>query len=115
MAEVAGSDVSRTMIHFVETGQARPSKRVLGLIARRTGKAPSYFMVREGVGPREDEDLATELSAAVVRLKRFARGRQLSDVERDGLLLAEVALRQAASLVRSIQRRRQALSKTSGK
>lgn len=100
------------MIHFVETGQARPSKRVLRLIARRTGKPPSYFMVREGVGSREDPDLAAVLLEAVGRLKRFARVRQLSDVEREGVQLAEVALRQAASLVRSIQRRRQSSSIT---
>lgn len=104
LAEVAGSEVSRTMIHFVETGQSRPSKRVLGLIARRTGKPLSYFMWREKDELRDRDDVAAELSAAAHRLKRLVNARNFGDVEREALLFAQVTLRQAASLTRSIQR-----------
>lgn len=44
LAQVAGDDVSRAFIHLVEQGVARPSLRVLELIAQRTGKRPDYFL-----------------------------------------------------------------------
>lgn len=106
LADVAGSEVSRTMIHFVETGRSRPSKRVLSLIAKRTRKTPRYFMRRDRRDSRDDEDVASELSAAALRLKRFMKNRQVGEGEREALQFAEVALRHAASLTRSMQSRR---------
>jgi transcriptional regulator with XRE-family HTH domain len=111
LADVAGSDVSRTMIHFVETGKSRPSKRVLRLIARRVGKPITYFMQEGKEESPKGEDVAAELSAAAARLKRFANASELIEVERQVLQLAEVTLRQTASLARSIQRPQPARSR----
>ena len=47
LATVAGTQVTRAAIHLIETGRARPSRRTLKLIARRTGKALAYFIEPE--------------------------------------------------------------------
>src|ERR1700730_7527030 len=39
LGQVAGNDISRTAIYFVETGKAKPSMDTLKLIAARTGRA----------------------------------------------------------------------------
>lgn len=101
LAEVAGHEVSRTMIHFVESGQSQPSRRVLRLIARRTRKPMSYFLLKGD--DESDSDVAAELSAAAARLKRFANAHQLAGVERDALLLAQATLRQTAALARTFR------------
>ena len=46
LAQVAGSDISRTAIYFVETGKAKPSLETLKLIATRTGRPLDYFLSR---------------------------------------------------------------------
>src|SRR5438094_6409883 len=61
LAQVAGDDVSRTFIHFVEQGRSRPSIVVLGLIARRTGKPMSYFLTNPTPDSQPHSDLADEL------------------------------------------------------
>jgi transcriptional regulator with XRE-family HTH domain len=104
LGDVAGDDVSRTMIHFIEHGRARPSQRVLELIAERTGKPPSYFMVAapEGHG-QGDESLARQLSAAASQVRRFAAARRLTRSEREATKLVEVSLRHAAALIRALE------------
>jgi len=47
LAQVAGSELSRTAIYFVETGKAKPSMETLKLIASRTGRPLDYFMSRQ--------------------------------------------------------------------
>jgi len=44
LAEVAKGEVSRTAIHLVEKGLARPSLETLKRIARQTGKPMSFFL-----------------------------------------------------------------------
>jgi len=46
LGQVAGSDISRTAIYFVETGKAKPSMETLKLIAARTGRPLDFFLVR---------------------------------------------------------------------
>jgi tetratricopeptide (TPR) repeat protein/DNA-binding XRE family transcriptional regulator len=46
LAQVAGSELSRTAIYFVETGKAKPSMETLQLIATRTGRPLDYFLSR---------------------------------------------------------------------
>ena len=46
LAQVAGSELSRTAIYFVETGKAKPSIETLKLIAERTGRPLDYFLMR---------------------------------------------------------------------
>ncbi len=44
LAQVAGGEISRTAIYFVETGKAKPSIETLKLIATRTGRPLDYFL-----------------------------------------------------------------------
>jgi tetratricopeptide (TPR) repeat protein len=71
LGQVAGSDISRTAIYFVETGKAKPSMDTLKLIAARTGRPLDYFLVRpstmeprSSAGSAEIERLITEGDAA---------------------------------------------------
>ena len=104
LADVAGNDVSRTMIHFIEHGRARPSQRVLELIAERTGRPASYFTVS---GPESlqdaDEPLSRQLSVVAARARRFASAGRLSPSEKDAMKLVEAMLRHAAALTRSLE------------
>jgi tetratricopeptide (TPR) repeat protein/DNA-binding XRE family transcriptional regulator len=52
LAQVAGSELSRTAIYFVETGKAKPSMETLRLIATRTGRPLDYFLSRSNLEPR---------------------------------------------------------------
>jgi tetratricopeptide (TPR) repeat protein/DNA-binding XRE family transcriptional regulator len=53
LAQVAGTELSRTAIYFVETGKAKPSMETLKLIALRTGRPLDYFLSRQPItGPR---------------------------------------------------------------
>jgi tetratricopeptide (TPR) repeat protein len=47
LAQVAGTELSRTAIYFVETGKAKPSMETLQLIATRTGRPLDYFLNRQ--------------------------------------------------------------------
>jgi tetratricopeptide (TPR) repeat protein len=49
--QVAGDDISRTAIYFVETGKAKPSIETLTLIAQRTGKPIEFFLLDPGAHP----------------------------------------------------------------
>lgn len=104
LADVAGNDVSRTMIHFIEHGRARPSQRVLELIAERTGRPVSYFTV---TGPESLQDteevLSRQLSVLATRARRFAAAARLSRSEREAMKLVEATLRYAAALTRSLE------------
>lgn len=44
LAEVAGGEVTRVAIWYIETGRTRPSLATLRLIAERTGKPIEFFM-----------------------------------------------------------------------
>src|SRR3979411_1444446 len=44
LAQVAGTELSRTAIYFVETGKAKPSIETLKLIASRTGRPLDFFL-----------------------------------------------------------------------
>ena len=104
LADVAGNDVSRTMIHFIEHGRARPSQRVLDLIAERTGRPVSYFTVSSPESlPDADEPLSRQLAVLAVRARRFASTPRLSRSERDAMKFVETILRHAAALTRSLE------------
>lgn len=46
LAEVAGSEITRSAIHNIEMGKTQPSMPVLEMIARRTGKPISAFLAQ---------------------------------------------------------------------
>lgn len=75
LGQVAGKDISRTAIYFVETGKAKPSIETLQLIATRTGRPLDYFLIHGAqagpAGPAADTMeidrlLASGENAAVV-------------------------------------------------
>lgn len=105
LADVAGSDVSRTMIHFIEHGRARPSERVLELIAERTGKPVSYFLVSpaEASSGDAEELLSRQLTTIANLVRRFTAGGRLTKPEREAMKLVEVNLRQAVVLTRALE------------
>jgi transcriptional regulator with XRE-family HTH domain len=102
LAQVAKQDVSRTFVHLIETGRSRPSKRVLALIARRTGKPMSYFMAGSSHEAEQNMDLASDLTRVAARVRRHALASRLSKPEVEALKLVELTLRQAAELIKSI-------------
>lgn len=101
LAQLAGDEVSRTFIHFVERGQSRPSQAVLALIARRTRKPISYFLAQPGRD--SGSDLAGELTRVANLVRKFGSGNRLTSTEREAIKLIEVTLRQAARLTKSVQ------------
>src|SRR5260370_30197507 len=64
LAQVAGGEISRTAIYFVETGKAKPSMETLKLIAERTGRPLDYFLSR----PSTTEARSTANTAELERL-----------------------------------------------
>src|SRR5216684_9216989 len=59
LAQVAGDQISRTAIYFVETGKAKPSMETLKLIAERTGRPLDYFLARPStIEPRSSPHTA---------------------------------------------------------
>ena len=107
LGDLAGDDVSRTFIHFVEHGRSRPSRRVLELIAERTGRPVGYFLTHErpDSGEVPTENISAELSALATRIRRFVRSRRLNKVDREAMTLIEVTVRQAATVASAVQGR----------
>src|ERR1700737_2418456 len=92
LGQVAGTEISRTAIYFVETGKAKPSIETLKLIAERTGRPLDYFLSRpstmeprSGAGTSELERLITigDPEGALVS------GEGLLRTERDPEVLAQ--------------------------
>ena len=102
LAELAGSEVSRTFIYLVERGQARPSLPVLKLIARRTGKPIDYF--KRPVKPNAASvELAEALSASAAQVRKFMSTVELSASELEAMRLVETFIRRAALLAAAIK------------
>lgn len=102
---VAGDEVSATFIHFVERGVSRPSRSVLALIARRTGKPIEYFMTVPVADAPARPDLADELIRVGSEIRNVEAGRGVSSVEREALKLLEMSVVQGAELIKSIERK----------
>src|ERR1700704_4837901 len=106
LGQVAGSDLSRTAIYFVETGKAKPSMDTLKLIAARTGRPLDYFLVRPSTmeprstaGSAEIERLITEGDAAGA----LAAGQAVLQGERDPEVLARTKYLMATAHLRLAQ------------
>ena len=102
LAQLAGDDVSRTFIHFVERGRSRPSRRVLALIARRTGKPISYFTLQPPGDLQPSTDLASELTRVAHHVRQFDTVNRLTNLEHEAMKLIELTLRQAAEMTKSV-------------
>lgn len=106
LAELARTDVSRTFIHFVETGASRPSRAVLTLIARRTRKPLSYFL--RSPQPNDQwpvEDLGADLRRIAAQLRRLAANSFLTRTESQELKHVALAAKHGAVLTKVIQKR----------
>src|ERR1700687_3830627 len=93
LAQVAGGEISRTAIYFVETGKAKPSLETLKLIAERTGRPLDYFLSR----PSTMEPRSAAGTAEIERLittgdphGALALGKELLDGERDPEIVAQI-------------------------
>lgn len=105
LANLAGDQVSRTFIHFVETGQSRPSPAVLEMIARRTGRPISYFLKSASKTSQLHRDLGAQLDTAAVGVRELVTSSRLTQVEREALALVETSLKHGAALARLIESR----------
>jgi tetratricopeptide (TPR) repeat protein len=114
LARVAGSQLTRAAIFLVETGQARPSRRTLKLIASRTGKPLTFFLEPDqteaasaakatSIDPRlaEIEAMITisRFKPAIASARRLLAGLEPGDVR----MQARVRLRLAEAQLHSGQ------------
>lgn len=106
LAQVAGSEISRTAIYFVETGKAKPSMETLKLIAERTGRPLDYFLSR----PSTMEPRSTAGTSELERLitigdadGALGAGERLLGSERDPEVLAQVKFLMATAHLRLAQ------------
>jgi tetratricopeptide (TPR) repeat protein/DNA-binding XRE family transcriptional regulator len=116
LAQVAGGEISRTAIYFVETGKAKPSIETLKLIASRTGRPLDYFLSQ----PSTMEPRSIASTVEIERLLAtgdpagaLADSEALLGSERDPELVARVKFLMSTAhlrLAQPVQARRQASS-----
>jgi tetratricopeptide (TPR) repeat protein/DNA-binding XRE family transcriptional regulator len=116
LGQVAGTEISRTAIYFVETGKAKPSMETLKLIASRTGRPLDYFLSR----PSTMEARSSALTAEIERLitsgdaaGALAAGEAQLVAERDEEIAARIKFHMATAhlrLAQPVQARRLASS-----
>jgi tetratricopeptide (TPR) repeat protein/DNA-binding XRE family transcriptional regulator len=106
LAQVAGNEISRTAIYFVETGKAKPSMETLKLIAERTGRPLDYFLSR----PSTMEPRSTAGTAEIERLivagdpaTALTSAEALLSIERDPDTRAQVKFLMATAHLRLAQ------------
>ena len=105
LAQVAGDDVSRTFLHFVEHGRSRPSKAILALIAKRTGRPLNYFLAPAPERPELSTALATDLNSVAFRIRQLIDEGHLTIAEHEAMRLVQLTLRQGARLASAIEGR----------
>src|ERR1700674_2616529 len=98
LAQVAGSEISRTAIYFVETGKAKPSLETLKLIAERTGRPIDFFLTRPSTTEARSTAATVELERLVVTgdpTGALAAGEALLSAERDPEIVARTSFKMA--------------------
>jgi tetratricopeptide (TPR) repeat protein/DNA-binding XRE family transcriptional regulator len=106
LAQVAGGEISRTAIYFVETGKAKPSMETLKLIAGRTGRPLDYFLSRPSTTEARSIPRTAELERLVVTgdpVGALAEGEALLVVERDPDVVARIKFQMATAHLRLSQ------------
>ena len=106
LAQVAGTELSRTAIYFVETGKAKPSMETLQLIASRTGRPLDYFLskqttreTRSTAGTEEIERLIVTGDAAGA----LTKAEQVLEAEQDADVAARVKFLMSTAHLRLAQ------------
>ena len=103
LAQVAGGEVSRTAIYFVETGKAKPSMETLKLIAERTGRPLDYFLSRPSTTEARSTASTAELERLVVTGDpegALAAGEALLSTEADPEIVARIKFLMATAQLR---------------
>jgi tetratricopeptide (TPR) repeat protein/DNA-binding XRE family transcriptional regulator len=106
LAQVAGSEISRTAIYFVETGKAKPSMETLKLIAERTGRPIDFFLTRPSTMEARSTAGTAELERLVVTgdpTGALAAGEALLSAERDPEIVARIKFQMATAHLRLAQ------------
>jgi tetratricopeptide (TPR) repeat protein len=106
LAQVAGDEISRTAIYFVETGKAKPSMETLKLIAERTGRPLDYFLSRPSTMEARSSASTAELERLVVTGDpegALAAGEALLSAERDPEIVARIKFQMATAHLRLAQ------------
>src|ERR1700674_1817006 len=106
LAQVAGTELSRTAIYFVETGKAKPSMETLKLIASRTGRPLDYFL--SGQTTRESRSTAgtEEIERLIVTgdpAGALANAEPLLGAEQDPEIAARIKFLMSTALLRLAQ------------
>src|SRR5258708_35916724 len=106
LAQVAGGEISRTAIYFVETGKAKPSMETLKLIAERTGRPLDYFLSRPSTTEARSTANTAELERLVVTgdpKGALAAGEALLSGETDPEMVARIKFQMATAHLRLAQ------------
>jgi tetratricopeptide (TPR) repeat protein/DNA-binding XRE family transcriptional regulator len=106
LAQVAGSEISRTAIYFVETGKAKPSLETLKLIAERTGRPIDFFLTRPSTTEARSTAATVELERLVVTgdpTGALAAAEGLLSAERDPEVVARIKFQMATAHLRLAQ------------
>ncbi|MHB8689570.1 MAG: tetratricopeptide repeat protein [Candidatus Dormibacteria bacterium] len=106
LAQVAGGEISRTAIYFVETGKAKPSMETLKLIAERTGRPLDFFLSRPSTMEARSSAGTLELEQLVAMgdpTGALASGEALLLTERDPEVMARIKFLMATAHLRLAQ------------
>ena len=71
LAQLAGHDLTRQAVHLIETGKARPSRRTLGIIARRLRMPVSAFLIPPAAAG------GRPIEARLIELEQLCQTREL--------------------------------------
>src|SRR6266566_1891531 len=106
LGQVAGTEISRTAIYFVETGKAKPSMETLKLIASRTGRPLDFFLSRPStMEPRSSEGTIEieRLLATGEHAEALALAETVLAGERDPEIAARIKFLMATAYLRLAQ------------
>lgn len=102
LAAVAGTEVSRTLIHQIERGVTRPSIEVLQLIARRTGRPMEYFVPASQSRRLAVAELVDELTGALKVVSGLITTGKPRARAQEPLHLIERSIRRALALTKGL-------------
>jgi tetratricopeptide (TPR) repeat protein/DNA-binding XRE family transcriptional regulator len=106
LGQVAGTEISRTAIYFVETGKAKPSMETLKLIASRTGRPLDFFLSRPSTMEPRSSAGTVEIERLIVTGEPAAAlnaAENLLAVERDLEIAARIKFLMATAYLRLAQ------------
>jgi len=106
LGQVAGTEISRTAIYFVETGKAKPSMETLKLIASRTGRPLDFFLSRPSTMEPRSSSGTIEVERLIVAGDHAAAlnvAERLLAVERDAEIAARIKFLMATAHLRLAQ------------